>query len=106
MKTLHMLVIIFVLISCLPACKTITGAPRVMKAAGVERITAPDVPADDRAAVVDGNNAFAFDLYQAISDGDANLIFSPYSISMALAMVYAGARGETAQEMADTLHLT
>ena len=34
---------------------------------------------------------------------EGNLFYSPYSISLALAMTYAGARGETAEQMADTL---
>jgi serpin B len=54
--------------------------------------------------LVDGNSAFAFDLYRELSDGTGNLFYSPYSISAALAMTYAGARGETEQQMADTLH--
>src|SRR5262249_1444487 len=33
-----------------------------------------------------------------------NLFFSPYSVSTALAMTYAGARGDTAAEMAKVLH--
>jgi serpin B len=53
-----------------------------------------------------GNTNFAFDLYQAIRDKDGNLIYSPYSISIALAMVYSGARNETEQQMAQTLHYT
>lgn len=58
-------------------------------------------------ALVDGNTAFALDLYGSFSkDGDGNLLFSPYSISQALAMTYAGANGETATQMADTLHFT
>ena len=51
-----------------------------------------------------GNSAFAFDLYRTLSSEDGNLFFSPYSISQALAMTYAGARGETERQMADTLH--
>ncbi|GAH79187.1 unnamed protein product, partial [marine sediment metagenome] len=44
------------------------------------------------------------DLYQAVRETDGNLFYSPYSISLALAMTYAGARGETEQQIADTLH--
>ena len=60
----------------------------------------------DRAAVVEGNNAFAVDLYSQLRSQSGNLFFSPESISTALAMTYAGARGDTALEMAKTLHFT
>ena len=56
--------------------------------------------------VVEGNNAFAFDLYNKLRNQQGNLFFSPYSISTALAMTYAGARGPTATEMAKVLHFT
>lgn len=71
-----------------------------------ERITSPDVPASDLADVVDGNSDFAFNLYQVLREEQGNLFYSPHSISLALAMTYAGARGETEQQMADTLHFT
>ncbi|MDJ0974881.1 MAG: serpin family protein [Planctomycetota bacterium] len=48
-------------------------------------------------------NAFAVDLFKAMK-GDGNLFFSPYSISAALGMTRAGARGETAAEMDAVLH--
>ena len=67
------------------------------------RVTSPDVSGADLATLVEGNSAFAFNLYQALREGDGNLFYSPYSISLALAMTYAGAQGETAQQMADTL---
>lgn len=55
-------------------------------------------------ALVGGNNAFAFDLYQQLRSQDGNMIYSPFSISLAMAMVYGGARGGTAEQMASTLH--
>jgi serpin B len=66
--------------------------------------TTPPSPGDDISALVDGNTEFTFDMYQNLSASDGNFFFSPYSISTALAMTYAGARGETEQQMADTLH--
>jgi serpin B len=54
--------------------------------------------------VVAGNTEFALDLYARLRTGDGNVFFSPYSISAALAMTYAGARDETATQMASTLH--
>lgn len=55
-------------------------------------------------SVVEGNNAFALDLYQKLKDQPGNLSFSPYSISAALAMTSAGARGQTELEMTHALH--
>ncbi len=52
---------------------------------------------------VQGNTEFALDLYQRLRTREGNLFFSPYSISTALAMTYAGARGETARQMAQVL---
>jgi len=58
------------------------------------------------AAVVKSNTAFAVDLYQREKGQGDNLFFSPYSISTALAMTWAGARGQTEQEMERVLHFT
>jgi serpin B len=70
-----------------------------------ERSTSPDVSPTSLAKLTEGNNAFAFDLYHALrSDEAGNLFYSPHSISTALAMTYAGARGLTAEQMAETLH--
>ncbi|ROI33828.1 Leukocyte elastase inhibitor [Anabarilius grahami] len=51
------------------------------------------------------NSLFALDLYRALSasNSEGNLFFSPLSISAALSMVYLGARGDTAEEMAKVL---
>ena len=66
-------------------------------------VKAPD---EDIKAVVDGNTAFAADLYQRLAADPGNVFFAPHSVSIALAMTYAGARGETEQEMAKVLHFT
>jgi len=58
------------------------------------------------AELVSGCHAFAWDLYQALRIREGNLLVSPLSISLALAMAYAGARGETRAQMAQALHLT
>ncbi len=54
--------------------------------------------------LVAGNNAFAVDLYGHLRNQSGNLFFSPASVSTALAMTYSGARGDTATQMANTLH--
>jgi serine protease inhibitor len=54
--------------------------------------------------VVQGNTEFALDLCQKLRTVEGNLFFSPYSISTALAMTYAGARGNTKVQMAQALH--
>ena len=86
-------------IGCIPAQPQ---SSEVLKS-DKQRIASPVIDQYDLAALVEGNNAFAFELYRTLKDED-NLFFSPYSISLALAMTYAGARGATAQEMANTLH--
>ncbi|MBS3776172.1 MAG: serpin family protein [Bacteroidales bacterium] len=46
-----------------------------------------------------GNNRFAFDLFEEVQKEGENVFFSPYSISSALAMTYTGAKGDTQKEM-------
>ena len=64
----------------------------------------PAVKEKPKEAVVKGNNRFAVELYAKLRAQDGNLFFSPYSVSAALAMTYAGARGETEAQMAKVLH--
>jgi serpin B len=64
----------------------------------------PSVSEVDAATLSAGNDAFAFDLYAKAAEGDGNVFFSPFSISSALAMTYAGARNATETQMAASLH--
>lgn len=99
-----------------------TPAPQNAAAAKTEtlRVEAPDsvtaknetqdadaaaVSADELRALSAGNRAFAIDLYRQLAVQPGNLAFSPFSISTALALSELGARGETAAEMRQVLHL-
>ncbi len=119
-------VALFLLLTALSGCadqqpETFSSATRAPSSANVDTpVLSTPVPVEelrsdrDRSVtsvgsadldeLVRGNNAFAFDLYQALSDGEGNLFYSPFSISQALAMTSAGARGETQRQIADTLH--
>ncbi len=66
----------------------------------------PQVAESELVQLVEGNSEFALDLFRVLRTEEGNLFFSPYSISLALAMAYAGARGATATEMADALQFT
>jgi serpin B len=66
-----------------------------------EQLAGPDAGANPPKM----DNTFAVNLYQRLADGnEKNLLFSPVSIHTALAMAWAGARGQTAEQMARTLH--
>jgi len=101
MKKVLTLVLIVLLVLPLIGCNQAAGGELLMS--DKPRETSPDVSEADLALLVEGNTAFAFDLYQALKAKDGNLFYSPHSISVALAMTYAGARTETAEEMATTL---
>ncbi len=106
------LALMLALAACGPAGTGQTPGAVATPVAGQEahsakpRELAPVAAPGDLDALAAGNRAFAFDLYQAIRSEDGNLFYSPYSISLALAMTYAGARGETESEMAAALHYT
>jgi serpin B len=66
-----------------------------------------EVPADDQAALRDANRGFALDLYATVAGAapaDENVFLCPLGISTVLSMTYAGARGDTATELASVLH--
>lgn len=108
------LVLLLALVGSFVGCKTSDEQKADKMVAGDAGSAAGDVtPAPvggategcpaDLPALVPGNTQFALELYDRLRGREGNLFLSPYSISSALAMTYAGARGNTAQEMADVL---
>ena len=55
-------------------------------------------------ALVADNSVFAFNFYNQVKNRDGNLVFSPYSISLATAMLFGGANGNTASQISETVH--
>jgi serine protease inhibitor len=74
----------------------------VLLSTAIATTAAPGQTAD-REALVRGNTQFALDLYAKLcAENQGNVFFAPQCISTALAMTYAGARTETAEQMAET----
>jgi serpin B len=103
-------IILAIVILCLglSACAPAALADKVQATGPVlssekQREQSPEVAQSDISSLADGNGAFAFNLYKLLSEEEGNLFYSPYSISVALAMTYAGARGDTETQIADTL---
>lgn len=93
----------FCFTSCQRSDATTKSSGDIVKS-GLERNLSPQYAQSDLLQFVRDNNAFVLDLYHAVKDKGDNLFYSPYSISCALAMAYAGARGNTEAQMANTLH--
>jgi serpin B len=73
----------------------------------VQRDASPAVSDGDLARLVEGNNRFALKVFHKLLEENSDAsVFSPFSVSSALAMTYAGAGGETKAEMADALEFT
>lgn len=86
----------------LPALVVLLTTGLTPRTQGVE----PAAPAVPPGQVVESMNEFALDLYQKLaSESEDNLFLSPASISTALTMTYAGARGATEAQMAKVLRL-
>ena len=96
-----------VLLLGLTSCSMIPAAaarPGLVQSKAARITQGLDVPESDTTTLVEGNSQFAFNMYQALKDEPGNLFYSPYSITQALAMTYAGAHGKTQQQMVAALH--
>ena len=102
--------VLILVASALPGCSPAGEPGGAVKAEVLQsdkpRLAAASLEEARVPELVAGNNQFAIDLYHVLFDKRGNLFYSPYSISLALAMTYAGARGETQQQMADVLRFT
>lgn len=100
--------IVGMMVALLPGCGSKGPAGDVTKAdvakSDKTRLEAPGLAEAQVPTLVEGNTEFALDLYGLLFDAKQNLFYSPYSISLALAMTYAGAKGDTEQQMAEALH--
>jgi serpin B len=82
-----------------------TPAPNpVVRASGKPRLAALPIEAAQVSQLVEANTSLAFDLYRRLFDRETNLVYAPHSLSISLAMTYAGARGQTETQMAEALH--
>jgi serpin B len=71
-----------------------------------EQNTTPALETGELQQLVMGNTTFAADIYRGMASSNDNLIYCPYSISVALAMCYAGAKGATEADIASAMHFT
>lgn len=60
--------------------------------------------AQDSFNIIESNNQFSFDIYQKLKSPNENLIFSPASITSAIAMTYVGAKSNTFDEISNTFY--
>ncbi|OGQ93478.1 MAG: hypothetical protein A2284_17040 [Deltaproteobacteria bacterium RIFOXYA12_FULL_61_11] len=72
----------------------------------LQREERPEVPQGDQTQLAANNTTFALELYKSLATKEGSLFFSPLSLTFALAMTYAGAKGETATQMAGALRFT
>jgi len=69
-----------------------------------EPIFVPKPEPEEIKDIISANNQFALDLYSKVKDQEENIFFSPYSLSIALAMAYEGAKNETAKEIENVFY--
>ncbi len=99
----------YIFIGC--ASETLVPPPTMPDGAEVvrsthARLSTAGVSTADLETLAHDNAAFGAALYRHSDRGTGNFIYSPVSVSVALAMTYAGAATETASQMATAMHFT
>jgi serpin B len=103
MKKILTIAILLLLTVTLIACGPSSVSADVIKSDN-SRDLSPQVSETQLAALVKDNSEFALSLYKVLKDEKGgNLFYSPYSVSLMMAMAYAGARGETETQIADAM---
>jgi serpin B len=72
----------------------------------LERELAPDVDQNQLTSIASDNTAFALAFYDIIRSKEDNLVYSPFSLSLALSMTLAGAETTTRAAMLEALHFS
>lgn len=102
MKRIASLFLAVLTAAAIAGCNLPAATAEVLKS-DRPRDTSPAVDFSSQKDTVAGNGAFALRLYHELAQDKGNIFFSPYSISEALAMTYAGARGQTETDMSKAL---
>ena len=113
MKTLTIFVIcsIFLLSACSGVVVEPTETPppqnnETYSKSDLARVTSPDVPGNIIQQLANDNTTFALEFYDQVRDDEGNIIFSPISLSLALAMTLAGAETTTEDAMSEALQFS
>jgi serpin B len=101
---MHVLIFLIVLMLTFVSCDSDSTNSSITQS-NLKRDLSPQASKQQIKTLTLNNNKFAFKMFEKLHKPEVeNLFFSPYSISEALVMTYAGAKGETKNEMADVLH--
>jgi serpin B len=82
------------------------GRPAEIAASAQRPMIRPAAAPEELRSLVRDNSDFAFLLFRQLGKDNQNLVFSPFAVSISLAMIYGGANGGTEGEIAHTLHFS
>ena len=108
MKKIVFLWFVFLILTIIFQCCPSDDEPSIIdkvevKKSNIERNLQPNILENDLKTQIDANNTFAFEMYKSYNINE-NLIFSPYSITLAFALLYAGIAGESEEEIKEVLN--